>query len=251
MEIRKLFADRFPYLAAYALKLLRGGPDYSKSGSLWRIADDTGCIYIPFIRRYSMYCNSVASRISYMFDRYPLGDLSNSLVLDVGAHVGEYALAASKLAQKVICFEPDPFAREALIRNTSSIENIEVMPIALSNKTGVSTFFIATEHADSSLFEPDKFTSKIQTQVMRLDDLSIDTQGYRSVVLKMDAEGFEPEVLEGGLTWIQSHLHVAAIDVAPERAGSDTYQEVKRLLESIGFKLRAFTVDQVVIMEKN
>lgn len=247
--LKSRFANKFPRLSAYILKLLRGGPSFTETGGLWRIKDHTGCIYIPYIRRYGMYCNTVRKRIDNMLERYPAGDLENALVLDIGAHIGEFAIAASQYAGKVICFEPDPAARSALIKNTAEINNIEVRPIALSNRTGKTKFYVATEHADSSLFRPEVFTESIEIDAFRLDDLSISVEQYKRVVLKMDAEGFEPEVLEGGLKWIKSNLQLAAIDVAPERAGSDTYREVKSILESAGFKETILTKDMVLVME--
>ena len=238
-----------PIPAAYIMRFLSNGPDFKQEESLWRVEDNTGCIYVPYIRRYAMYRQSVKGRIDFMLGRYQLGDLSGALVIDIGAHVGEFAMAAAPYASKIISFEPDPVARKALMRNIDNLDNVEVRPIALSDKTGKAKFYLATAHADSSLFEPEKFSEAIEVEALRLDDLDIDVTGYSRVVLKMDAEGFEPEVLQGGINWLKN-LEVASIDVAPERADSDTYTEVKILLEGIGMRCRTYTSDQVLVMEK-
>jgi FkbM family methyltransferase len=195
-----------------------------------------------------MYTDSIAKRVNYMLDRYRIKDLEGALVLDIGAHVGEFTLAAAKTAAKVISFEPDPVVREALIENTNGMINVEILPIALSNTTGKSDFYISTEHADSSLFIPEDYTRVIEIETFRLNDLNLDASKYTKVILKMDAEGFEPEVIDGGLEWIGKNLHIASIDVAPERAGSDTYKEVKQKLESVGMYQLDYTQDQVLIM---
>lgn len=247
---KSLLADMLPVTAARVGRMFTKGPRFNREGTLWKIADDSGSIFVPSIRRYGMYRDSgVGRRINGMLDRYQLGDLRGALVLDIGAHVGEFAMAAASQAAKVISFEPDPVAREALLRNTSSLPNVEVKPIALSDRTGKAKFYLATAHADSSLFEPEHFTQAIEVDALRLEDLAIGVEGYSRVVLKMDAEGFEPEVLRGAGSWLR-HLQLAAVDVAPERAGSDTYAEVKTLLEASGMRQKDFTAHQVLVMER-
>lgn len=246
---KSLLADMLPLTAARVGRMFADGPQFNREGALWRIADDSGSIFVPSIRRYGMYRGSVGGRISGMLDRYQLGDLSGALVLDIGAHVGEFTMAASPHAARIISFEPDPSAREALLRNTLSLPNVEVKPIALSDRTGKAKFFLATTHADSSLFEPEHYTQVIEVDALRLEDLAIGVDGYSRVVLKMDAEGFEPEVLSGAGSWLRN-LHVASVDVAPERAGKDTYAEVKSLLEASGMRQQAFTSNHVLVMER-
>lgn len=249
-NIKHELANAMPLLAAYILKTQKRGPKFSRHGNLWRIQDGTGEIYVPYIRRYSMYLNTIEKRIGYMLERYKIENLEGALVLDIGAHVGEFTLAAAPTAAKVVSFEPDPTVREALIQNTKGMNNVEILSIALSNKTGKSKFYVATEHADSSLFSPEKYSEIIDVDSFRLDDLNIDVSNYTKVILKMDAEGFEPEIIDGGLDWIRKNLHIAAVDVAPERAGSDTHKEVKQKLESIGFHQVGLNQEQVLIMER-
>lgn len=244
-----MLANAAPALAAQTKRWLHHGPSFRREGSLWKIEDDTGIIFVPYIRRYSMYAESVKQRIDYMLDRYRLGDLRDALVIDIGAHIGEFAMAASPEAKRVICFEPDPTAREALLVNTRAFHNVEIMPIALSNQSKPARFYVATEKADSSLFQPEHYTRVIDVDARRLDSLGIDTKGYSRVVLKMDAEGFEPEVLEGGGDWLRQ-LDAASVDVAPERAGQDTYAPVKSLLQAAGLSEVALTTDQVLVMKR-
>lgn len=244
-----MLANAAPTLAAQTKRWLHHGPSFRREGSLWKIEDDTGTIFVPYIRRYAMYAGSVKRRIDYMLQRYQIGDLRDSLVIDIGAHIGEFAMASSAQAKRIICFEPDPTARAALAMNTQALHNVEIMPIALSNQSQTARFYVATEHADSSLFQPEHYTQVIDVDAKRLDSLGIDTQGYARVVLKMDAEGFEPEVLEGGGDWLQ-HLDAASVDVAPERAGQDTYAPVKKLLQAAGLSETALTGDQILVMRR-
>jgi len=59
------------------------------------------------------------------------------------------------------------------------------------------------------------------------------------LLLKMDAEGFEPEILEGFGDQIKK-INCFAIDVSPERVGVDTEKEVTQLLNNLGALVQIF-----------
>lgn len=259
--------DRYPVLAkvaAHVQKVVRKGPEFHLSSrgtddildhELWEIIDKDGrsSIHVPFLRRYAMYCGSVKSRIDYMRKRYVFkeSELDGALVLDIGAHVGEFAMSVAPFAKKVICFEPDPVALKALKKNVASYPNVEVFNVALSNKDEETTLYIATAKADTSLFEPETYKYKINTSAFRLDAFLAPeiSEQFSSVYLKMDAEGFEPEVLDGAVFWLQ-RLAGASIDVAPERAGQSTYQDVLKRLQAAGLHEVVTTTDGVLVAQK-
>jgi FkbM family methyltransferase len=239
-----------PAWLAFILKILYRGPKFCKVEKLWKLKQANDEIYLPYIRRYGMYKNGIRERIHYMNQRYPLGDLTDALVLDVGAHVGEFAMAVASEAKKVICFEPDPNVRVALKENVKNLTNIEVLPIALSDKDGLTKFYVATFMADSSLFKPSEYSEVIEVKASRLDALNISINSYKRVVLKMDAEGFEPEVLIGAGKWLK-YLDQVAIDVSPERNNESTRIQVEKLLSQGGMKFKSVTSDgAVLVMEK-
>ncbi len=240
-----------PAWLAFILKILYKGPKFNKVENLWRLKQNNDEIYVPYIRRYGMYKNGIMNRVKYMNQRYPLGDLTDALVLDVGAHVGEFAMAVASEAKKVICFEPDPNVRVALEKNVENLSNIEVLPLALSNKCGTTKFYIATSMADSSLFKPSVYSEVIEVKASRLDTLDICVKSFKRVVLKMDAEGFEPEVLIGAGKWLR-YLDQVAIDVSPERNNEPTRKQVEKILSQAGMKFNSVTSDgAVLVMEKD
>jgi hypothetical protein len=75
---------------------------------------------------------------------------------------------------------------------------------------------------------------KTQTLDEIMRDLSID----RIELLKLEAEGAEPEILEGGRVTLQKCRYVTA-DLGPERGTlkEETLKESKEILESYGFAL--------------
>jgi hypothetical protein len=108
--------------------------------------------------------------------------------------------------------------------------------MALSNRSGVQTFYLSTNGADSSLFQPTKFDSKIEIECTKGEDFLNKFHIKQISFLKMDAEGFEPEVLQGFGNRIRD-IKFFAIDVGPERDGLETDIQVSDLLLKNGAKI--------------
>jgi FkbM family methyltransferase len=128
-------------------------------------------------------------------------------VLDIGAHHGLYTLLASKRigeAGRVVAFEPSQRERRALRRHLAlnRCRNVTTQELALSSETAEREFYVVEEWADgcNSLRQPalDAKTSLARVQVDRLDAvlgrLKIDHVDF----IKLDVEGAELGVLEGG-----------------------------------------------------
>jgi FkbM family methyltransferase len=67
-----------------------------------------------------------------------------SVLYDIGANVGIYSLYAARRAPgaRVVAFEPHPINHAALVHNVvlNRFDNVLPFPIALSDRTGVTTF---------------------------------------------------------------------------------------------------------------
>ena len=59
---RKFLPD---YLRALLLKMLHGGPAFSKEADLWDVGHGSEKIHIPILRRYTMYKKGVNPVISF------------------------------------------------------------------------------------------------------------------------------------------------------------------------------------------
>jgi hypothetical protein len=103
-----------------------------------------------------------------------------------------------------------------------------------------SSFFSAAEGADSSLIRPDVVSREIKTPVYRLDELPESKEIRGKVLVKIDAEGAEPEVLCGFGKFAQD-ISWISVDVGPERFGQSTREEVKALLQEYGFVTNYFS----------
>ncbi|CAA9352054.1 MAG: hypothetical protein AVDCRST_MAG68-3732 [uncultured Gemmatimonadetes bacterium] len=116
--------------------------------------------------------------------------------VDVGANVGVYALlAASRVGPtgRVVCFEPgrQPLRRLRENLELNGLDNVEVLPFAVSDRAGTIRFDTAagtTGHMASGGGATEEATS------VRLDDVL--PEGAWAMG-KMDIEGAEPLALRG------------------------------------------------------
>lgn len=178
------------------------------------------------------------------FNKLSSNEVDRFVVFDVGANIGEFAIAvASKFPNSLIyAFEPDPVAYECLKFNVSAMhlfQNIKTVDKALSNQTGIGSFYVSTANADSSLIAPSNYSSIIKLNCIRGDQFMQQENLENISLLKMDAEGFEPEILEGFGNQL-NQIDFFAIDVGPERAGVDTELEVSQILKKQGAQLELF-----------
>jgi FkbM family methyltransferase len=188
-----------------------------------RISGHESKIFITSAFRVSRFLLGFEYAAMRQWKRYGIDTLVQGevpqFVIDIGANVGEFTHASVlKGAEKVLAFEPDRSTFYCLLKNISS-EKVIKKEIALSNLTGDQIFYSAPLGADSSLVRPDVDNVETTVYGSRFDDLDILMPA--SSLLKMDAEGAEPEVLEGfggelrNLRWL-------ATDVGPERHGEST-----------------------------
>jgi FkbM family methyltransferase len=176
--------------------------------------------------------------------------------LDVGANVGVFTLlAAKRLSEgRVHAFEPSPFHLEKLAANLrlNAFENIEVHPVGLSDSAGISTLFFPpsedglTNTGMASQFRHSALVAwEEQVRCVVLDEYVRDAKIKKIDVMKIDVEGAELKVLEGGKSCIAEHRPYVVMEVSREhlaRAG----EKVERLVhfwKALGYRL--YTVDNV------
>ncbi len=130
-------------------------------------------------------------------------------MLDLGANVGYFSVLASRLAKKVFAFEPEPRNYALLLDNIRENEVANVMPIscAISNQTGMMRLYLDkfnfgghTLGADNVQTSADGYIN-IPTVTLDAFISSQTRQSTHSVhvdFLKMDVQGAEGQVIEGG-----------------------------------------------------
>ena len=73
-----------------------------------------------------------------------------------------------------------------------------------------------SQSGDSSLVEPKDYTDIVKVDVKRLDDVLVSLKLEKCKLFKLEAEGFEPEILRGAEKFIEICDYVA-VDGGRER----------------------------------
>lgn len=161
---------------------------------------------------------------------------ATSTVIDVGANVGEFAMAIAPQVGQVIAFEPDKVAYAALKENVAFTEGVLVpYNVGLSDRTGLHTLFVASDTADTSFITPSQYTRTEEVETYSLIDFVKEKQiNIEQVALiKIEAEGYEPEVLKGCFPDLRVKYY--SVNCDPERLGQSPINEVCRILEDNGY----------------
>ena len=169
--------------------------------------------------------------------------------IDVGANDGVFAFAFSNLVDRVEAFEPNPdyalFARR-MLRSRARVHEV-----ALSNTTGAAEFIVPISengtvlHLGGSL----RRSSVVHTKTLRFDVAvrTLDSYDFQEVrIIKVDVEGSEMEVLEGGRETIQRYRPALIVELL-----TGTHPNPISLTEAIcgtyGYTSRIVTKDGVVV----
>ena len=121
-------------------------------------------------------------------------------VIDAGANIGYFTLFFSKLVGekgKVIAFEPDPINFDILKKNIelNKITNVELVKKGISNKNESMRLYKSTVSGGHSLIKNEWGKEYTDIQTVTLDEYF---KEQKIDAIKIDVEGFELEVIEGG-----------------------------------------------------
>jgi FkbM family methyltransferase len=126
--------------------------------------------------------------------------------VDVGANIGYYTLVAAQLVGPegaVHAFEPNIEVADRLERNVrlNGLANTRVYRQAMAGRTGEVSFYASAVNENSgisSIFPGSGLGVAKIVPAVSLDDFSVGLSGRRIDLLKMDIEGAELQVIEGG-----------------------------------------------------
>jgi len=156
---------------------------------------------------------------------------SEKIFVDVGAHVGRYAVRLSKHYHHIIALEPDPFNFEGLRRNLelNNVKNVRALNLAASSKKGNSVLYSAGAGSRLDVVRLHKRIYNVQTDL--LDNL-VD----HGDVVKIDVEGHEVKVLKGAPCLI-AQKPIFVIEDHTKTYGLTYWREVLKLLSEFRAQL--------------
>lgn len=166
--------------------------------------------------------------------------------IDVGAYHGEWAKMFLSIFpnSRVLMIEAQEGKKE-ILRNTISVtkNNLEFEIGLLGAKNGEEVLFIEMETGSSVYQESSPYKrTKTTKKLVRLDTLLENHPDFiSSNALKIDAQGYELEVLKGCPSLLKN-LEVVLLEVSLVKInkGAPSFSEVISFMSSNGFKLFDF-----------
>ena len=171
-------------------------------------------------------------------------------VIDIGAHIGLFALFASQFCKDgtIYCFEPVKENYEILLSNLqlNNIKNVKPHNIAISDKIGTVTIFLNADESGHSMYVSSEKSITVQSNSLKniIDSNKIEKCHFA----KIDCEGEEYEIVdslsEDYFTKIQKmciEYHFAdtkpylLIDLIKKLKKSSYEVSTRKLSNSIGF----------------
>lgn len=195
-------------------------------------------IVVPSPWRWKLYRHGWQARLDRLESEYGVGRHvrlgPDSVVFDIGANVGEFAQVCDRYGARVYCFEPDPTVHACLLKNIAELKYASAHDIVIWKEDGEVDFGLAPDRADSSVFVTGAPSIKKRARTVAS---FCQRHGITHIdFIKCDAEGGEPEVLEGiGAFFPQ--IGAIALDTGPERAGERTHEACAQLLQNAGFRV--------------
>lgn len=172
-------------------------------------------------------------------------------VFDVGANKGQFRdflRLEVDYTGDILSFEPIPELAEALAERAKTDAHWKVFPCALgaepstlelnvSDSTDFSSF-LKVSRDTQALFPGASSQRTVQVPVQTLADFIKGNGPDAPYFLKLDTQGFDMEVINGGLSVIQDCAAVLCeVSVIPLYEGQPTWREMISHLEAIGFSI--------------
>jgi len=188
------------------------------------------------------------------FDSVP-SSIRPKWYLDVGANVGDVTIKALKSYPtcQAICFEPVAQTFNTLKQNLINFEGrYTLFNMGLSHSNEDSEINITSFHGANSILPQSKLHKNItgvteiakeKIHLVRLDDISKDFPSQNIDLMKIDVEGFELNVLQGGFNFISNNVDVIMLELAPYRSDDLTNNFVNNIFEFM--KAAGFTLINV------
>ena len=206
-------------------------------------------LQIPLREFYESYCFFSESRqgiseLRFFLNRIQPGDI----IYDIGGFRGAYG-AAAKAAfgdnVTVYLFEPIEENLRAIeaISQLNQFQKFEIVPKAVGAGGVIAGFF---NKRDTMLRKGDlSDTSASKELVATSIDAHVEKTGVPPSLVKLDVDGFEMEVLEGGRKCLGRHKPRLWIEIHPGllAAQGRRWDEAVELLKLLGYGTRHFYCD--------
>ena len=173
---------------------------------------------------------------SYFIDRVQLSN--ESVVIECGANNGDLLYYYSNISSvdpiNIYAFEPSPREFGSLVKTY----RCNLFQKGLGDRIGRYTLYLDEDNADSSFICNGRHVSTSESEVITLLSFFEDRDIKYVDLLKIEAEGFEPEILRAALSE-KTRIEYIAVDGGPERGihNTSTIEEIINFLIAKNYEL--------------
>jgi FkbM family methyltransferase len=217
--------------------------------------------------RIQLYVDSLLSKLIYSGFETEEQDFINStlksgdIFVDIGANVGLFTLSAAKIVGntgKVISFEPTPVTYERLGLNIAenSFMNVDSRNKGLGHEIANLNLNISDNGFDAwnsfVITDSQKLKDSVTVEVSTLDLELAEIDKSRITVVKIDVEGWEKFVLEGGKSFFINYSPIVLVEFTETNTLSAGYHvhEIFDLMVDYGYQWYRINNGELVIEKK-
>lgn len=149
----------------------------------------------------------------------------DDVVWDIGANMGLFAIPAAHRARFTLAIEPDPFNQQLLHRTIAANPDlaIDVLPAAIANSFGVAKFNIPQRGRSANGLADTDFGTQTGGIRQQFSVLTVTADWVLEHFpapdfIKIDAEGAETWILQGGTRLLAEARPVIVIEMPNENA---------------------------------
>jgi FkbM family methyltransferase len=180
-----------------------------------------------------------------------LTNMQIQTVLDIGANTGQFVQMIGKLLPDAIIysFEPLPDCYEELVTTFAGRSKFQGFNLALGNESGkvkmnrnefsLSSSLLPLGELHKQNFPFAQKETVQEVSITRLDDIADSLELSKPILIKVDVQGFEDRVIDGGIG-VFKQASVILIELSIEQLYKDQllFDDIYQKLKSLGFQYR-------------
>jgi FkbM family methyltransferase len=169
-------------------------------------------------------------------------------VLDIGANTGQFTRTISTLlpSANIYSFEPIPDCFEKLQEFANNHNNIKIFNTGIGDKSGVISFeqneyspsssFLKMSDIHKKAFTFTENSNTVDVKIEKLDDIAQSLDLGKSLFIKIDVQGYEDKVLQGGSETIKkAKIVIVETSFVPLYESQPLFDDIYSVFKEWGF----------------
>lgn len=170
-----------------------------------------------------------------------------TVAIDIGANIGLHSVRFSHLFDEVHSFEPSKINFNCLKLNTVNLKNVELYNVGLGGNKTTETLSIPSNSENCGLFsivDFKNFDGDLTKET--IDIFLLDNYNLKPDLIKIDTQGFELEILKGGIKTLLEFSPVLIIEIEKK----EDFKIISNFLLDLSYELKT-TVKRDSIWVRN